>query len=63
MEATHLTNDQLINFNADMLKANILVMTKWGFSPEHIAKELKCDLKIVYEVMKKELKKELRSKH
>lgn len=35
----------------------------WGFSPEHIAKELKCDLKIVYEVMKKELKKELRSRH
>ena len=63
MEVTHLTNDQLINFNADMLKANILVMTKWGFSPEHNAKELKCDLKIVNEVMKKELKKELRSRH
>ena len=63
MEVTHLTNDQLINFNADMLKANILVMMKWGFSPEHIAKELKCDLKNVYEVIKKELKKELKSKH
>lgn len=63
MEVTYLTNDQLINFNADMLKANILVMMKWGFSPEHIAKELKCDLKTVYEVIKKELKKELKSKH
>ena len=63
MEVKHLTNDQLINFNADMLKANILVMMKWGFSPEHIAKELKCDLKTVYEVIKKELKKELKSKH
>ena len=63
MEVTHLTNDQLINFNVDMLKANILVMMKWGFSPEHIAKELKCDLKTVYEVIKKELKKELKSKH
>ena len=25
MEVTHLTNDQLINFNADMLKANIFI--------------------------------------